>query len=156
MLPINITALVSADVYKNVEDDEPAHTENVAEEDTSSESEDDMSSFLRRDPSAVVPPPEAPPTPEPIATREALSLDEEIDEPDDTDNSLIIVDNPVPPVLVVSDDVHYVHCSSNQAIVGDVKVVPRQQLFPVPDLGLAECKFDFAYRLLTMSFFTHI
>ena len=59
----------------------------------------------RRDPPAVVPPPEAPPTsPEPIANRAALSLDEEIDEPHDTDNSLIAVDNPVPPVLV-SDDV---------------------------------------------------
>ena len=61
---------------------------------------------LRRDPPAAAPPPETPPTsPEPIDDRADLSQDEEIDEPDDTDNSLIIVNSPTPPILVVSDDV---------------------------------------------------
>ena len=38
-------AKVPGDVNEKVEDDEPAHAEDVVEEDTSSESEDDMPSF---------------------------------------------------------------------------------------------------------------
>ena len=149
LLPINsVPTKVPGDVDEKVEDDEPAHAEDGVEEDPSSESEDDMPSFpvlkprpvpatrpiparrisLRRDPPAVAPPPETPPTsPEPIDDRAELSLDEEIDEPDDTDNSLIIVSYPPPLVLVVADDVPDV-------VPGDVEVV-RQQLFPVPDPG---------------------
>ena len=72
---------------------------------------------LRRDPPAVAPPPEAPPTsPEPIDDRADLSPDEETGE----------------PVLVVADDVPYVH-----VVLGDVEVIPRQQLnlFLVADPG---------------------
>ena len=136
LLPINsVPAKVPGDVDKKVEDDEPAHAEDVVEEDTSSESEDDMPSFpvlmprisLRRDPTVVAPPPERPPTlPEPIDDGADLISDEEIDEPDDTDNSLIIVNRPTPSILVVADD-------GPDVVPGDVEVVPRQQLFPVPD-----------------------
>ena len=111
LLPINsVPARVPSHVYEKVEDDELAHAEDVVEEDTSSESEGDMPSFsvlrhrpvpatrpiptpcisLRRGPPAVTPPPETPPiSPEPIDDRAELSLDDEFDEPDDIDNSLI-------------------------------------------------------------------
>ena len=57
-----------------------------------------------------------------------MSPDEEIDKPDDTDNSLITVNSPSPPVLVVADDVPDV-------VPGDVEVVPRQRIFSVPNPG---------------------
>ena len=82
LLPINsVPAKVTGDVDEKVADDEPAHAEDLVEEDTSSEYEDDMPTFpvlrsrpvpatrpipaprisLRRDPPAVAPPPETPP-----------------------------------------------------------------------------------------------
>ena len=80
---------------------------------------------MRRDPPAVALPPTSP---EPVDDRADLSPDEGIDEQDDTDNSLIIVNSPTPPVLIVADDVRDV-------VPGGVEVVPRQQLFPVLDPG---------------------